>query len=34
MRQPLEATPDLTDQAADADVATLLEGLLAEFKIK
>ena len=34
MRQPLITAPDLTDQAADADVATLLEGLLAEFKIK
>lgn len=34
MSQPLETAPDLTDQAADADVATLLAGLLAEFKIK
>lgn len=29
-----EALPDPTDLAADADAATLLEGLLAEFKLK
>jgi hypothetical protein len=34
MTQPADTTADPTDVAADADVATLLEGLLAEFKIK
>lgn len=34
MTQPAEARPDPTDVAADADAATLLEGLLAEFRIK
>ncbi len=34
MTQPAEATLDATDVAADANAATLLEGLLAEFKIK
>jgi UDP-2,3-diacylglucosamine pyrophosphatase LpxH len=29
-----EALPDPTDLAADADAATLLEGLLAEFKLR
>jgi hypothetical protein len=34
MHYPAEATLDAIDQASDADPAALLEGLLAEFKIR